>query len=230
MIKTNIAELKKEMTDFEKNQLPFAMSKALNDILPKIKEDINEHIKSNIKTIRSNWLSSPKGILYNRSSKDNLIAEIYSTAEWLKNLNYGENVHGSFAVAQTDKRTNKAFPRVGSRESGKIKNEMRPRNLKNVTYHKNRKAKKQGIKSYKMANADTKGNNIFKMWLKGKEFLVRQKNYKSGKSKLEILYSIVKNKQYKKQLDIEKVIERSLEKYFDNAFNTAFDLAIMTGK
>jgi hypothetical protein len=83
-IKSNIKEFNKQLLSFEKKQLPFAASKAINDTLKEGRVAIIKHLKSKQKKKSAWWNNKATGINIKYSNKKKLLGIIYTKIWWGK--------------------------------------------------------------------------------------------------------------------------------------------------
>jgi len=208
-IESNFKDVLKGLNDFEKKQLPFAISKALNDTAMGTQVSISNHISNTFNT-GSNWFkpNTKFGVKRKNATKRNSQVEIYTDAYWLEDFEEGDFRTGTQLI---------------------------PTKYFTQTYGlKKNKAIKKKLKKLKNTFKGTiKGDEYIMQRVKGKQagrtHKISKKTGKKLKSTNKILNRsaiplfIIKRQgvQEKVMLMFEditsKVFERTFDKNFDNA-------------
>jgi hypothetical protein len=194
-IKFDESKLIKKLDLVTAKEIPFALSKSINETTRRIQKIAIQLIKKNLQN-RSEWYlpSRRVGIKQKMSNKNRLTSMVYSRATF---LNYQESggikvpyQAGSFAVP---------FSGVKKKiltKSGRVKKSMTPKNLKKSFVIKSKKS--------------------------GREVIFRRE--KAGKqSKLIPYYHVQDKVEVPKSLDVEKKSKQVVDMYFYKSFKDNFD-------
>jgi hypothetical protein len=112
-VKSNIKEFNRKLLAFEKKQLPFAASKAINETLKEGRVALVSHLKSKQKKKSAWWNNKATGINIKYSNKKNLLGVIFTKIWWGKLQEYGgiktpKGEHILIPTARTPKYARKA--------------------------------------------------------------------------------------------------------------------------
>lgn len=88
-INSNIKEFDKKLTRFQKKQLPFASSRAINDTLKEGRKAAVNHLRATQKSRKPWWNNKATGLNIKFSNKKRLLGRIFTNIYWAKYQEYG---------------------------------------------------------------------------------------------------------------------------------------------
>lgn len=119
-VQDNIKEFTRKLTEFQRKQIPYATSRALNDIAVAAQEQIQEEIPTKFNVRKKWWLKQqPTGIKVKFSRKDDLHSAVYTNAHFAQLQEEGgtKTPHRSHHLAiPTGSVPKKYFTSKGARE------------------------------------------------------------------------------------------------------------------
>lgn len=233
-IETNIKKVIKGLNDFEKKQIPFVTSKALNDfsfeVLRTMKKEIGDELNITKKAI-------PSSIRVKKATKQKLYSEIY-VDEW--SWQHKVLQHHFKGGDRERKGLEKALIYKGYMYKKEILTAPPGVKLKTSIYNKIIAQLKLTYKAGYSAN-ETKKSKARKSKNELRFFII------TGKSKSPLapgiyarpiigtdspicILRISEKPKYKKRFDLEKTIQNQYNKKFESIFDKALKYAINTAK
>ena len=234
-IGSNITEFIKGLNDFEKKQLPYASSVALNNAAEIAMKNVSKSIDKNF-DITSSWnkVGGKFGVKKNRASKKNLEVEIFipKSNTWITDHEDGEERTTQLIPTNAFKKlfptlkTNRSIKRKAKTLlSNKSKNRIFEAPLTTGFGNKRQEGSKHGTRAiFQRVKGKTDGSRRLRSKKSGR-LLKAKKVFNRDAIPLFIIKDLVKENPI---LGFEKTIKNTFDKDFNNEFSKAFNYAMST--